>query len=214
MTQAAAGIRVSVGSAEYGRLARRARRLSWLTLAILAIEGTVAILAGVLAGSIALIGFGLDSAIEALASIIIVWRFTGRRMLSEESERRAQKLVAVSFFVLAPYVSVEAIRSLIEGNEAETSLLGVGITTASLLTMPPLGLAKQRLGARLGSAATAGEGKQNLLCAYLAAAVLFGLLGNALFGLWWLDPLVGIVIAVVAVQEGLESWGGGQDEAE
>jgi divalent metal cation (Fe/Co/Zn/Cd) transporter len=208
----AAAVRVPLGSPEYSRLAQRARRLSWLTLAILGVEGTVAILAGVLAGSIALIGFGIDSAIEALASIIIVWRFTGGRTLSEHAERRAQKLVAISFFILAPYITVEAIRSLIEGNEAETSLLGMGITAASLITMPPLGIAKKRLGARLGSPAVAAEGTQNLLCAYLAAAVLVGLLANAILGLWWLDPLVALVIAAVAVWEGVEGWRGEEDE--
>lgn len=156
-------VRVPVASPEYGRLARRARRLSWLTLAILGVEGTVAILAGVVAGSIALIGFGIDSAIEALASIIIVWRFTGGRTLSKHAERRAQKLVAISFFILAPYVAVEGIRTLINADQAETSWLGIGITIASVLSMPPLGIAKKRLGARLGSAATASEGTQNLL---------------------------------------------------
>jgi divalent metal cation (Fe/Co/Zn/Cd) transporter len=179
-----------------------------LTLAILGVEGSVATIAGVLAGSIALIGFGIDSGIEALASIIIVWRFTGARMLSEEAEGRAQKLVAVSFFILAPYIAIEATRALIGGNEAETSWLGIGITAASLVTMPPLGIAKKRLGARLGSAATASEGTQNLLCAYLAAAVLVGLLGNTLFGRWWLDPVVALGIAVIAVWEGVESWRG------
>jgi len=206
-----AALRVPLDSPNYGRLARRARRLSWLTLAILGVEGTLAVVAGVLAGSIALIGFGIDSGIEAIASIIIVWRFTGARTLSEEAERRAQKLVAVSFFILAPYIAVEATRALIGANEAETSWLGIGITAASLLTMPPLGIAKKRLGARLGSAATASEGTQNLLCAYLAAAVLVGLLGNTLFGLWWLDPVVALGIAVIAVREGVESWRGEEE---
>jgi divalent metal cation (Fe/Co/Zn/Cd) transporter len=197
-----------IGSIAWLRLARRARLLSWLTLAILGAEGAIAVTAGVLAGSIALIGFGIDSAIEAVASIIIVWRFSGRRTLSETSEQRAQKLVAVSFFLLAPYIAVEAIRSLVTGEQADTSWLGIAITLASLVSMPPLGIAKKRLGARLASAATVGEGTQNILCAYLAAAVLVGLLANTIFGLWWLDPVVALVIAGVAVQEGREAWEG------
>jgi divalent metal cation (Fe/Co/Zn/Cd) transporter len=197
-----------IGSIAWLRLARRARLLSWLTLAILGAEGAIAVTAGVLAGSIALIGFGIDSAIEAVASIIIVWRFSGRRTLSETSEQRAQKLVAVSFFLLAPYIAVEAIRSLVTGEQADTSWLGIAITLASLVSMPPLGIAKKRLGARHASAATVGEGTQNILCAYLAAAVLVGLLANTIFGLWWLDPVVALVIAGVAVQEGREAWEG------
>jgi divalent metal cation (Fe/Co/Zn/Cd) transporter len=171
-------------------------------------EGAVAITAGVLAGSIALIGFGIDSAIEGFASLVIVWRFTGSRLLSEAAERRAQKLVAVQFFLLAPYVTAEAINSLVSGGHPGTSWLGVGLVGSSLVGMPFLGLAKRRLAEKLGSIATRGEGTQNLLCAYLAAAVLIGLLGNALFDLWWLDPAAALVIAAVAVREGLETWRG------
>lgn len=193
---------------ERERLIRRAKQLSWLTLGLLGIEGSVAVIAGILAGSIALVGFGIDSAIEAVASIIIIWRFTGSRTLSETSERRAQQLVAVSFFLLAPYVAIEAVRSLIAGDHPSTSYLGIGLTLGSLTFMPALGLAKKRIGARLGSAATAGEGTQNLLCAYLAVGVLVGLLANTLFGLWWLDPVIALGIAAVAVKEGREAWEG------
>jgi divalent metal cation (Fe/Co/Zn/Cd) transporter len=200
--------RVVPGSAEYARLARRALALSWVSLGYMALEGAVAVVAGIVAGSIALIGFGIDSAIEGFASVIIVWRFTGWRMLSERAEQRAQKLVAIQFFVLAPYVTVEAIRALVNGSHAEESVVGIALAASSLVLMPMLGRAKQRIGARIGSSATASEGKQNLLCAYLAAALLAGLLGNALFGAWWLDPLVALFIAVVAVQEGREAWRG------
>jgi divalent metal cation (Fe/Co/Zn/Cd) transporter len=171
-------------------------------------EGVIAVAAGIAAGSIALIGFGLDSAIEGLASVVIIWRFWGRRALSEEAERRAQRLVAVQFFVLAPYVGIESVRALVTGHEAETSWLGIGLTVASAVSMPVLGLAKRRVGARLGSAATAAEGTQNMLCAYLSLAVLGGLLGNAFAGWWWLDPLAGIVVAYVALREGREAWRG------
>jgi divalent metal cation (Fe/Co/Zn/Cd) transporter len=195
-------------SPEWHRDAGRARLLSWLSLAWMGAEGAVALTAGIAAGSIALIGFGIDSFVEGLASLVIVWRFTGTRLHSAAAEGRAQKLVAVQFFLLAPYVAFEAIRHLTGGAHAETSWLGIGLATSSLVGMPLLGVAKRRLADRLGSVATRGEGTQNLLCAYLAAAVLVGLLGNALFGLWWLDPAAALVIAGVAVREGIESWRG------
>jgi divalent metal cation (Fe/Co/Zn/Cd) transporter len=171
-------------------------------------EGAIAITAGILAGSIALVGFGIDSAIEGVASLVIVWRFTGHRLLSEAAERRAQKLVAIQFFILAPYVSFEAIRHLTGAEHPEVSVLGMGLTATSLVGMPVLGVAKQSLAARLGSSATRGEGAQNLICAYLAGAVFVGLAGNALFGWWWLDPIAALVIAGVALREGFETWRG------
>jgi len=195
-------------SEQWLRAARQARLLSWLSLAWMGAEGGIAIAAGIMAGSIALIGFGIDSAIEGVASVVIVWRFTGSRLLSHAAETRAQKLVAIQFFLLAPYVTAEAIHKLVTAEQPETSWLGIGLTASSLVGMPILGIAKRRLADKLGSVATRGEGTQNLLCAYLAAAVLVGLLGNALFGLWWLDPLAALVIAGVAVREGIESWRG------
>jgi divalent metal cation (Fe/Co/Zn/Cd) transporter len=193
---------------EWLRLARRTRRLSWVSLAWLGIEGTVAIAAGVMAGSIALVAFGLDSAIEGVASVVIIWRFSGARMFSERAERRAQVLVAVQFFILAPFITYEALDHLLSGAAAETSWLGMGLTVATLGICQPLGYAKRRLGEKLGSAATVGEGTQNLLCGYLAVAVLGGLLANTLFGLWWLDPAVALGIAAVAVQEGRKALRG------
>ena len=127
--------------------------------------------------------------------MIVVWRFTGTRTLSETAEARAQKLVAVTFFLLAPYIAYDAVTTLAGRDHARTSWLGIGLAVASLILMPALGVAKQRLGARLDSAATAGEGTQNLLCAYLATAVLAGLLANTLLGWWWLDPVVALGIA-------------------
>ena len=188
--------------------ARRAKALSWLSLAWMSAEGAIAITAGITAGSIALIGFGIDSAIEGFASVIIVWRFTGHRLHSHAAEERAQKLVAVQFFLLAPYVSVEAVRHLISGAEVQTSWLGMALTASSLIGMPFLGLAKQRLAETLNSSATHGEGTQNLLCAYLAGAVFLGLLGNTLLGWWWLDPIAALAIAAVAVREGVQTWRG------
>jgi divalent metal cation (Fe/Co/Zn/Cd) transporter len=199
---------LAAGSPAWQRQARVARLLSWSSLVYMAAEGAIAIIAAVLAGSVALLGFGLDSLIEGLASVIVVWRFTGDRTLSETAERRAQKAVAVTFFLLAPYITIDAVHSLIAGEHARTSWLGIGLSIASLIVMPVLGMAKKRIGARLGSGATSGEGTQNLLCAYLAAAVLVGLLANMLLGLWWLDPAVGLLIAGLAVHEGREAWRG------
>jgi divalent metal cation (Fe/Co/Zn/Cd) transporter len=172
------------------------------------VEGAVGILAGLAAGSIALIGFGLDSAIEGFASVVIVWRFTGSRVFSVAAETRAQKLVAIQFFILAPYVAVESVRALINGERPDQTLVGIVLALGSVVFMPMLGIAKQRLADQLGSAATRGEGRQNMLCAYLAGALLIGLLGNALVGAWWLDSLVGLFIAIVAVKEGREAWRG------
>lgn len=194
--------------AERHRLAARVRLLSWLSLAYMTAEGTIAIVAGVLAGSVALIGFGLDSAIEGFASAIIVWRFTGHRVFSEAAEARAQKLVAIQFFVLAPYVGLESAQALATGERPDASVLGIALAASSVVVMPYLGIAKERLADRLGSAATKGEGRQNMLCAYLAGALLLGLVGNMALGAWWLDPLVGLLIAGVAVKEGVEAWRG------
>ena len=190
------------------RLAGLAKLLAWISLGWLCVEGSVAVVAGVVAGSIALVGFGLDSAIEGLASVIVVWRFSGTRTLSATSERRAQQLVALSFFLLAPYVASEALLALVSEHHAETSWLGVGLAAGSLLICPGLGVWKRRIGTRLGSPATRGEGKQNLLCGGLAVAVLVGLLGNTLLGIWWLDPAVALTISAAAVQGGIDAWRG------
>ena len=193
---------------ERDRLIRRVKALSWLSLAYMTAEGAIAITAAILAGSVALLGFGLDSAIEALASVIVIWRFTGSRRLSRDAERRAERLVAISFFLLAPYIAQDAIRTLIAGERPHTSWLGIGLSISSIIVMPLLGNAKHRIGQRLGSGATAGEGTQNLLCAYLAAGVLASLALNATLGLWWADPAVALGIAALAVKEGHQTWQG------
>jgi divalent metal cation (Fe/Co/Zn/Cd) transporter len=195
-------------STEWLGAARRAKQLSWLSLVWMGAEGAIAITAGILAGSIALIGFGIDSAIEGAASLVIVWRFTGHRLLSHAAEERAQKLVAIQFFILAPYVTFEAVQHLVGAERSDVSVLGMVLTATSLVGMPFLGIAKQRLADRLGSSATHGEGSQNLLCAYLAGAVFLGLAGNALFGWWWLDPIAALLIAGVAIKEGHATWRG------
>ncbi len=194
--------------ADWLRLARVARALSWITLAWMGVEGGIAIGAAVLAGSVALLGFGLDSGIEAMASVIVIWRFTGTRLASATSERRAQRLVAISFFLLAPYIAVEALHGLVAGDRAETSIAGLILTAGTAIFEPALGVAKRRIGARLGSPATAGEGTQNLLCAYLAMAVFAGLAANTLWGAWWLDDVVALGIAAWATVEGRRAWAG------
>ncbi len=197
-----------VRSPEWLRAAKQARRLSWFSLAWMSTEGILGVVTGVMAGSIALTAFGIQSFIEGLASLVIVWLFTGARLGSNHAEGRAQKFVAIQFFLLVPFVGYEAIQKLVTGEQADTSYLGMALVTSSLIGMPLLGVAKRRLADKLGSVATRGEGTQNLLCAYLAGAVLLGLLGNTLFGWWWLDPLAALVIAAVSIREGRASWRG------
>jgi divalent metal cation (Fe/Co/Zn/Cd) transporter len=190
------------------RAARQARRLSWLSLAWMTAEGVLGVLAGATAGSIALVGWGLGSAIEGMAAVIVIWRFTGSRSQSATAERRAERAVAVSFFLLAPYIAIEAIRSLAGAEHPNTSLLGIAVTASSIVLMPALGIAKRRLGERLESGATAGEGTQNLLCAAQGAAVLVGLAANAAVGAWWFDGVIALGLAAFAVKEGRETWRG------
>jgi divalent metal cation (Fe/Co/Zn/Cd) transporter len=170
------------------------------------VEGALGVIAGAIAGSVALVGWGLGSAIEGLAAVIVIWRFTGARTHSESSEQRAQRAVAISFFLLAPYIAVEAIRALAGGEHPATSILGIAVTASSMVLMPVLGVAKRRLGEQLGSGATAGEGTQNLICAAQGAAVLVGLAANSLVGAWWLDPVIALGLAAFALREGRESW--------
>lgn len=190
------------------RAAARARLLSWASLLWMTAEGAIGIAAGAVAGSTALVGWGLGSAIEGLAAVIVIWRFTGSRTHSATSELRAQRLVAISFFLIAPFIAVEAIRSLAAGEHPETSVVGIAVTASSVVLMPALGIAKRRLGEQLGSSATAGEGTQNLLCAAQGAAVLVGLAANALVGAWWLDAVIALGLAAVAVREGRQTWRG------
>ena len=151
----------------------------------------------------------LDSSIEGIASIVIIWRFTGHRVHSDHAETRAQKVVALSFFLLAPYIIVGALDRLLTGQKPHPSWVGIGLAIVSITLMPLFGgRAKKRLGNQLQSAATAGEGTQNILCAYLSLAILVGLGANALFGLWWADPTVALIVAIVAVQAGVQTWRG------
>ena len=193
---------------ERGRLVRRAKLLAWSGIAWHFVEFAIAIGAGIAASSIALIGFGADSLIESVAGFVVVWRFAASRSSSEAAERRAQQLIAVSFFVLAAYVGAESIRTLVAADHPEASWIGIGLAALTAPTMPLLALAKRRVGNQLGSAATVQEGVQNMVCAYLSVALLAGLLANAVLGWWWADPAAALVIAAVALREGRESWRG------
>jgi divalent metal cation (Fe/Co/Zn/Cd) transporter len=171
-------------------------------------EGVIGVSAGIAANSIALIGYGIDSTIAGIGSLVIIWRFTGSRAHSDQAERRAQQIVAITFFLLAPYIAVEAARRLLAGNEAEGTWVGVGLAAVSVVLMPYFGYAKKQLGNHLRSSATTGEGIQNMLCGYLSLAILVGLGANALFGLWWADPLVAFVVALAAINGGVRTWRG------
>jgi divalent metal cation (Fe/Co/Zn/Cd) transporter len=190
------------------RAARHARVLSWVSLLWMTGEGVLGLIASVQDQSIALLGWALGSVIEGLASVIVIWRFTGARTHSETSEVRAQRAVAVSFFLLAPYITIEAVRDLVAGHTANPGLLGIVVTAASLLLMPVLGIAKRRLATQLGSGATAGEAVQNLLCAAQAGAVLIGLATTGALGWFWLDPAVALLLALWAIREGRAAWRG------
>jgi divalent metal cation (Fe/Co/Zn/Cd) transporter len=189
-------------------LVRRARALAWLGLAWHVVEAAIAIAAGVVAGSVALVGFGADSLIEAFAGVVVIWLMAESRAASPAAELRAQRLIAASFAVLAAYIGVEAVRDLVAGHHPEGSWVGIGLATVTLATMPPLAHAKRRVAEQLGSSATASESRQTTLCAYLSAALLVGLLANAALGWWWADPVTALVIAGAAVREGRDAWRG------
>lgn len=171
-------------------------------------EAAIAIGAGLAATSIALIGFGADSLVESFAGLIVVWRFAETRQDPERAERRAQRMIGVSFGVIGVYVALEAVRALLVGTHPEASWVGIGLAAVTLVTMPLLARAKARVGDELHSSATVSEGRQNLLCAYLSAGLLVGLGANALLGWWWADPIAALAIAAVAAYEGREAWRG------
>jgi divalent metal cation (Fe/Co/Zn/Cd) transporter len=193
------------------RLARRALRLSWFTVAYNLLEGLASVAAGWLAGSVALVGFGLDSFVESLSGGVMIWRFGGSGEEAEERERRALRLVGYTFFVLGAYVAYEAVSSLLRGERPETSIFGIAITVASLIVMPLLYWWKVRTADELGSDSLRADARQTLACVKLSAGVLLGLLLNTAFGLWQADPLIALWVAVTLFIEGREAIQGEAD---
>jgi divalent metal cation (Fe/Co/Zn/Cd) transporter len=187
-------------------LQRRIRLIVGATIAYNVVEAIVAITAGTLASSAALIGFGLDSVIEVLSAAAVAWQFTRRD--PERWEKGTLRVIAVAFFALAAYVTVSSTVALVAHEEVRHSTLGIVITALSVVVMPFLSLAERRAGHELGSATAVADSKQTLICTYLSAAVLVGLVLNSLFGWWWADALAGLVIAGFAVREGIEAWRG------
>lgn len=196
------------GGAERVQLERRARMLAWLGNGWHAIEFAIAVGAGIAAGSVALVAFGIDSVIEALAGGVVIWLFSRNRGASAHAERRAQQLIALSYALLVAYIAVGAFRDLATAHHPAVSWVGVGLAAFTASTMPLLARAKRRVGRQLGSSAAVSEAGQNQICAYLSLALLLGLLANAFAGWWWADPLAALAIGCLAAYEGLESWRG------
>ncbi|MFC4016676.1 cation diffusion facilitator family transporter [Micromonospora sp. GCM10011542] len=187
-------------------LSRRSLWLAYATAAYNLLEGLIAIGAGATASSSALIGFGLDSFVEVASAAVLIWQFRSR--VPEDRERMALRLIAASFFALAAWVTVDAVRSLLAGGDADASPVGIGLAVASLLVMPLLVRAKRRTGRELGSATVMADSTQTMLCTYLSGVLLVGLVLNAAWGWSWADPIAALVVAGVAVKEGVEAWRG------
>ena len=194
---------ILAGTAQTDQL-RLGRRLEYFTLSWNLAEAAVAIGAGLFAGSIALIGFGFDSLIESLSGCILLWRLQGIEG-GEKRERMAQRLVGVSFFLLALYVAFEAGKSLLHRDQPEASVVGIVLSVVSLIVMPLLARAKRRVAASLNSPALAADSRQTDICAYLSAILLGGLLLNALFGWWWADPIAALCMLPMITREGIEA---------
>jgi divalent metal cation (Fe/Co/Zn/Cd) transporter len=196
----------NLDATEKARLGQRAQLLAAASVSYNVIEAIIAITAGIVAGSVALVGFGLDSVVEVSSGLIILWQF--RHQLPESREKQALRLMAFSFFALAAYVAFESVRALVSGHDPDPSSVGIGLAAASLVIMPFLSWAQRRTGKALGSNAVVADSTQTLLCTYLSAVLLVGLVLNATLGWSWADPIAGLVIAAVAVKEGREAWRG------
>jgi divalent metal cation (Fe/Co/Zn/Cd) transporter len=192
--------------ARRGVLTRRVRLFVAATITYNVVEAIVAITAGTVASSTALVGFGLDSFVEVSSAAAVAWQFSGPD--HERRERTALRIIAVSFFALAIYVGVESVRALFGADRAEHSTVGLVLAAVSLAVMPVLSAGQRRAGRELGSASAVADSKQTLLCTYLSAVLLVGLAVNSLFGWWWADPAAALIIAAVAVKEGREAWRG------
>ena len=192
--------------AERSHLGRRAQLLAAASVSYNVVEALIAITAGLVAGSVALVGFGLDSVVEVSSGLIVLWQF--RHPMPESRERTALRLMAISFFVLSAYVAVESVRALVSGQPPDASPVGIALAAASLAIMPFLSWAQRRTGRALGSDAVVADSTQTLLCTYLSAVLLVGLVLNATLGWHWADPIAGLVIAAVAAKEGRDAWRG------
>ena len=187
-------------------LQRRIRLIVAATITYNVIEAGIALAAGRAASSAALIGFGLDSLVEVLSAAAVAWQFAGPD--PHRRERVALKVIALSFFGLAAVVTVDALRSLLGGEAADRSLVGIALAAVSVAIMPAFSWFERRTGLELGSASAVADSKQTLICSYLSAAVLLGLLANSLLAWAWADSVAALVIAAFAVREGLEAWRG------
>ncbi|MDM4719437.1 cation transporter [Micromonospora sp. WMMA1363] len=198
----------SLGPQRRAQLNRRSLHLAYATAGYNLVEGAVAVAAGAAASSTALLGFGLDSFIEVSSALVVIWQFRSR--VPEARERLALRLIAVSFFALAAWIGVDAVRALLNRGEAEPSPVGIGVAAVSVMVMPLLVYLKRRTGRELGSATVVADSTQTLLCTWLSVILLVGLVLNALLGWSWADPVAGLVIAAVAGREGAEAWRGKQ----
>jgi divalent metal cation (Fe/Co/Zn/Cd) transporter len=190
-------------SATHERLRRNALRLAWATVAWNVVEAAVSVWAGARAGSTALVGFGVDAGIETFSAVVVIWQLQG---VEEDRERRAMRLIGWGFFLLAAWITVESVRDLLAASAPEPSPVGIGITVASLVVMPVLALAKRNVGTAMASRVVLADARETLLCTYLSAVVLAGLVLTAAFGWWWADPVAALAVAWLAIGEGREAW--------
>ena len=205
-TVQAKGRTAALDATQRARLGRRAQLLAAASVSYNAVEAVIAISAGMVAGSSALVGFGLDSVVEVSSGLIILWQF--RHRLPQSREQQALRLIALSFFALAGYVAQDSVRALLAGADPDPSPIGIALAATSLVVMPFLSWAQRRTGRALGSNAVVADGTQTLLCTYLSAVLLGGLVLNATLGWGWADPIAGLVIAAVAFKEGRQAWRG------
>jgi divalent metal cation (Fe/Co/Zn/Cd) transporter len=196
---------VSVPPADLGRLRRRGFRLEYATMTWMVAEATVAITAGLLAASIALVGFGLDSLIELFSAAIVIWQLRGE-IAGQDRQTRAIRLIGVTFFALAAYLTVDAVRDLATAARPGQSVPGLAVTATALVVMPVLALAKRRTGQALGNQTLVADSAETAFCAFTSAAALLGVGLNAWLGWWWADPAAALIIAAMAVKEGNECW--------
>jgi divalent metal cation (Fe/Co/Zn/Cd) transporter len=196
---------VSSSAANAGRLRRRGFRLEYATMTWMVAEAAVAITAGLLAASIALVGFGLDSVIELISATVVIWQLRGE-ITGQDRQTRAVRLIGVTFFALATYLTIDSIRDLATGTQPRQSIPGLAVTAAALIVMPALAVAKRRTGQQLGNRTLIADSAETAFCAYTSAAALLGVGLNTWLGWWWADPAAALIIAALAVKEGIECW--------